>query len=171
MSSPGVPPEPARADHEVVDVDALMGDLRRRVAEKKAKGLYGVDALVADALEDSGPVDAERLEALRALAVQQVDLTALPSSTPVVGELLGKVKSTMTRGVSQPLYVMAEQTNQFNGALLAYLSALSRQASEATARADRAEVQVASLAARIAALEERLARAAADDGGGRSLDA
>ena len=165
MSSNSVPPEGGPADHEVVDVDALMADLRRRVADKKAKGLYGVDALVADALEDAGPLDAERLEALRALAVQRVDLTALPSSKPVVGDALAKVKSVMTRGVSQPLYVMAEQTNQFNGALLAYLSALARQASDATARADRAEARLAALAERVAELESR----DGGDGGGRSV--
>lgn len=155
------PPEGDPVDREVVDVDDLMAELRRRVADKKAKGLYGVDALVADALEDAGPLDAERLETLRALAVQRVDLTALPSSKPVVGDALGKVKAVMTRGVSQPLYVMAEQTNQFNGALLAYLSALARQASDATARADRAEARLAALAERVAALESR----GADDGG------
>ena len=39
-----------------------MGDLRRRVAEKKARGLYSVDALMTEPASRDEPFEAEELE-------------------------------------------------------------------------------------------------------------
>ena len=82
------PPEGQEPPRDVIDVDALMADLRRRVADKKARGLYTVDALVSDAAETIEPWGLEDLERLRALSVQRVDLAGTASTKPVVGGLI-----------------------------------------------------------------------------------
>ncbi|MGE0026118.1 MAG: hypothetical protein AB7O78_07570 [Thermoleophilia bacterium] len=152
------------SDDEILDVDELMRGIRERVAQKKALGLYGVDALAADALDADEPVGFDQLEALRAQAVPRVDLTPGPSTRPVVGGAVEKVKATLTRGVSRPLYLLTEQTSQFNASLLAYLSALTREVTELRGRAERAEGDVRALADRLAAAEARLSGTAARAG-------
>jgi hypothetical protein len=149
-----------------IDVDAIMEDLRRRVAEKKARGLYGVDALMADAVEDDGePFGLEELERLRELAVQRVDIEVASSTKPVVGGAVSKLKRLLVRGTSQPVYGLSAQATAFNGSLLAYLSSLAREvaALERQMRAAYEQAELASTAAtdaraRLAAAEERLAR-------------
>lgn len=121
---PDVGPEPPR---DVIDVDALMADLRRRVEEKKARGLYTVDALAIDATETLEPYRIEDLERLRELAVQRVDLTLSASSKPVIGGLVTRFKRLLVRGASQPMYSMAAQTSQYNASLLGYVSQLARE--------------------------------------------
>ena len=152
--------ETDRAD--VLDVEALMEDLRRRVAEKKAQGLYGVDALMEASTEDAGePFGLDELERLRELAVQRVDLEVAPSTKPVVGGAVSRLKRLLVRGTSQPVYGLSAQTTAFNGALLAYLAALAREvgALERQARAERtaAEDARAEAAALRAELTEALA--------------
>ena len=134
-----------------------MGDLRRRVAEKKAKGLYGVDALMAASTEDDGePFGLEDLERLRDLAVQRVEIDTAASTKPLVGGAVSRVKRLLVRGASQPMYGMSAQATAFNGALLSYLSALAREVS-ALERQVRAEREGADAAhAEVSALREEL---------------
>jgi hypothetical protein len=123
-TSPATGAEPPR---DVIDVDALMADLRRRVAEKKARGLYTVDALAIDATENVEPYRLEDLERLRELSVQRVDLSLSPSSKPLVGGLITRIKKILVRGASQPMYAMAAQSSQYNATLLGYVSQLARE--------------------------------------------
>jgi hypothetical protein len=104
-----------------------MADLRRRVAEKKARGLYTVDALVVEATEGIEPYGQAELERLRALAVQRLDLTTSASTKPVVGGFVTRLKRMLVRGTSQPLHHVIGQTNAYNGALLGYLSQIARE--------------------------------------------
>ncbi|MBJ7454436.1 MAG: hypothetical protein JHC74_00090 [Thermoleophilia bacterium] len=138
-----------------------MGDLRRRVAEKKAKGLYGVDALMAASTEDDGePFGLEDLERLRNLAVQRVQIDTAASTKPLVGGAVSRIKRLLVRGASQPMYGMSAQATAFNGALLSYLSSLAREVSvlERQVRAEREQGD--GLREEIAALREEVARAA-----------
>ena len=112
---------------ETIDVEALMADLRQRVAEKKAAGLYTVDALAVDTASSEEPIGAPDLDRLRELAVQQLDLSIVASDKPVVGGIVTKVKRTLVRGTSQPLIHASAQTNQFNAALLHYVAMLGRE--------------------------------------------
>ena len=144
---------------EIVDVEAIMGDLRRRVAEKKAKGLYGVDALMTSSTEDDGePFGLDDLERLRDLAVQRVQIDTAASTKPLVGGAVSRLKRLLVRGASQPMYGMSAQATAFNGALLAYLSSLAREVSvlERQVRTERQEGDAAR--AELAALREELAR-------------
>ncbi len=123
----------------MIDVDALMADLRRRVAEKKARGLYTVDALVVDAAETVEPWRQEDLERLRALSVLRVDLTGTASTKPVIGGLVGWFKRRLARSTSGPLYGLAAQENAFHAPLLAYLSQLAREVTELGHRVEHAQ--------------------------------
>ena len=124
-----------RPDPDPLDVEALMEDLRRRVAEKKAQGLYGVDALMEASTEDAGePFGLDELERLRELAVQRVDIEVTASTKPVVGGVVSRLKRLLVRGTSQPMYGLSAQTTAFNGALLAYLSSLAREVRRSSAR-------------------------------------
>jgi hypothetical protein len=99
-----------------------MADLRERVAEKKARGLYGVDALIVDRPPAAEPFSPEELERVRGMAVLRYDTAVNPSTKPVVGSFVTKVKSTLVRGVSQPGYGLTGQINAYHGTLVAYLT-------------------------------------------------
>ncbi len=119
---------PESADvREVIDVDALMADLRQRVAEKKARGLYGVDALMVDRPPSGEPFSPDELEQVRALAVLHYDMEVGPSTKPVLGSVVSKVKSTLVRGVSQPGFSLTAQLNAYHGSLVAYLARMAHQ--------------------------------------------
>ena len=162
-------PEGATPDPDPLDVDALMADLRTRVAEKKAQGLYGVDALMAASVEDAGePFGLDELERLRELAVQRVDLGVTASTKPMVGGVVSRLKRLLVRGTSQPVYGLSAQATAFNAALLGYLSSLAREvaALERQVRAEReageaARAEVERLAAEAEAARVALAEARA----------
>jgi hypothetical protein len=147
---------------DTIDIDALMEGLRQRVAEKKAQGLYGVDALMAASVEDDGePFGLEELEALRELAVQTVDIDVAASTKPVVGGLVSQLKRLLVRGASQPMYGMSARATAFNAALLGYLSTLAREVSALERRV--AAEQAAADAARAEAAAARAALSAVAD--------
>jgi hypothetical protein len=176
--SPLEPREPG----DVLDVDRLMAELRARVAEKKARGLYGVDALLDEGGSGTEPFSAEDLDRVRALGALQYDIAVGPSSK-AFGGLVTEVKRQLVRGVSQPGYSLVAQLNTYHGALLAYLTRMAREitalgsrvedAAAATERAEDAareaeverqrdlgqlEGRVEELAALLAAAEERISR-------------
>jgi hypothetical protein len=113
----------------MVDVDALMRDVRRRVAEKKARGEYTLDAVTLDAIEASGD-DPGGVEELRSIAVQRVDLTPWPSQRPVVGPALERARLLLSRTLSRPLFGMAEQATEFNASVVAGMATLNREVEE-----------------------------------------
>lgn len=134
---------------EVIDVDAVMSDLRDRVAEKKARGLYGVDALVMDEAPAGEPFAPEELERVRALAVLRYEVS-VGESTGRAGGAVTRAKSLLARGVSQPGYHLTAQLNAYHGSLVAYLGRMAgeiaRLQKELTAvrgEARRAEAAVA----------------------------
>lgn len=174
-----------REPGDVLDVDALMRDLRGRVAEKKARGLYGTDALLDEGGVGTEPFSLEDLERLRSLSVLEYDVDVGPSSTsvPVIGGLVTQAKRQLVRGVSQPGYSLAAQINAYHAALLAYLTRLAREITALGTRVDEAraaaeaaadsvrdaqiergrdlgqlEGRVEELAALLAAAEERISR-------------
>ncbi len=119
---------PESADlREVIDVDAVMADLRARVAEKKARGLYGVDALIVDRAPAAEPFSPEELERVRGLAVLHYDIAVGPSTKPVLGPLVSRIKSTLVRGVSQPGFSLTAQLNAYHGSLVAYLARMAHE--------------------------------------------
>jgi hypothetical protein len=141
----------------VIDVDAVMSDLRARVAEKKARGLYGVDAVIVDRPGAAEPFSPEELERVRALAVLNYDLSAGASSKPVLGGLITKAKRTLVRGVSQPGYSLTAQLNTYHGALVAYLARMAHEISRLQEEVDgaRAETVRATDAVREAEIERQ----------------
>ena len=104
-----------------------MADLRQRVAEKKARGLYSVDALMADRPTTDEPFAAEELERLRSQAVLRYEMAVIPSTKPVVGWVVTRVKRKLVRGTSEPGFRLAAQANAYHAALMAYLSQLGRE--------------------------------------------
>lgn len=106
---------------------ALMDELRRRVAEKKAAGFYTVDEMVRDRLSGDEPIAHEELIRLHDLAIQQLDLSVSPSNKPVLGRLVTKVKRVLVQGTSEPVIRMSTQTNEFNVTLVRYVALLARE--------------------------------------------
>ncbi len=153
---------------QVIDVDELMAELRRRVEDKKRRGLYSVDALAVDASEGREPFALEDLEKLRASATMRPDLDVAPSTKPLVGRLVTKVKATLVRVTAQPAVAIIQQSNTYNGHLLGYLAALGREVNRVNEGVERAhdavreaeidrERDLAQGASRTDALEARLA--------------
>ncbi len=109
------------------DLDRLMAELRARVAEKKAQGLYSVDALADADVSGPEPLDSEALARLHALADTTPDLGAARSTAPVIGSVVSAVKAGLVRGTQQPLLDLAGRTTAFNAMLLHYVTELSQE--------------------------------------------
>lgn len=135
-----------------------MADIRRRVAEKKAKGLYSVDALALGAADETAPLAQDELERTRDLAVQRVELAAPVTGPPVLGPLVAKVKYRLTRAVSQPLYAMTSQASSFNIALVGYVARLGREVAALRAELDSTRADAGRAARRAETLAEALQR-------------
>lgn len=116
------------------DVAALMAEIEARVAEKRAAGLYSVDALAADRPTQREPYMADDLVEVSKLAEIQPNLGLTASTKPAVGKAVGKVKEGMVRATSQPLLDLADRTTAFNVALLAYVSELAQEVAALRAR-------------------------------------
>lgn len=105
-----------------IDPDALMADLRRRVAEKKARGLYQADALVSDVLD--GASDPASDERLRASAVLRQSLEVPASTRPVVGAIIERIKGFVVRASFLNVQRVIDQQSQVNGDLIARIRLL-----------------------------------------------
>lgn len=111
---------------ESIDVAALMESLRTRVAQKKARGHYSIDELMMDHVTDE-PIESRDVERLRDLAAKLPDMGVGPSTKPIIGPVVSKVKRTLVAGTSEPLLRMYSEMSEFNTALLRYVSDLSRE--------------------------------------------
>lgn len=104
----------------------LMETLRRRVAEKKARGLYSVDILATDARDPVEPLHVDDLIALESLASVIPDFTVQPSTKPVVGPVITRGKKAVSHVTRHPILDVALRTGKFNEALLVYVTRLSQ---------------------------------------------
>lgn len=129
-------------------VTDLMSEIRKRVAEKKAAGLYTVDGFVLPEGRNDEPFRVDELIMLDDVASITPDMSLVRSTKPGVGRAVGKAKGILARATSQPVLDLAARQSQFNAALLSYLVDLAQE--------------VTSLRARVAALE-----AAEQDGAAR----
>ncbi len=152
-----------------VDVETLMAEIRRRVAEKRAKGVYTVDALAANALDETAPLAPEELERLRDLAVQRVDFTTTASTKPIVGPAVRFLKYRLTRAVSQPLFALAAHSSQFNAGILGYAARTAREVAALRAELDAVSATARGATEQATSLERALAdtRARLDEAEGR----
>lgn len=146
---------------DVIDIDALMADLRRRAAEKKAQGLYSVDALAADAVINDEPFRADDLERLRESAVHTIDLSVVQSQKPVVGPIVTRFKRLATRSASQPVYSLAAQNNAFNADLLRYVALLGSDANVVRRTVEGHGARVDELSATLASANDDISAAVA----------
>jgi len=115
---------PARDDGDVAD---LMTTVRKRVAERKAQGLYSVDGLQTSAGRDVEPFRVQDLVWLEEVAEITPDMSLVRSTKPGVGMVVGKTKTALTKATSQPLLDLAVRQSQFNAALLAYITELAQE--------------------------------------------
>ena len=109
------------------DADAVMEEIRRRVAEKKAAGLYSVDALAETGERLTPPYRADDLAEVARLSDVMPNFELVKSTKPGIGAVVGKVKSGLSRATSQPLIGVADQASGFNAALIAYVSELAQE--------------------------------------------
>jgi hypothetical protein len=115
----------------------LMDDIRRRVAEKKAAGLYSVDAVAADVAHPIEPFRADDLAEVARLADVMPDFALVKSTKPGVGAVVSRVKSGLSRATSQPLIGVADQASGFNAALIGYIAELAQEVATLRAEVDR----------------------------------
>jgi hypothetical protein len=104
-----------------------MEELRRRVAAKKAAGLYSVDALVTDRGPDIEPFDTDALVRLQELSSVYPDLSVARSTKPVVGRAVSGAKAGVVRVTKQPLLDLASRATAFNLLLLSYVTTLAQE--------------------------------------------
>jgi len=120
------------------DVRDLMDELERRVAEKRAAGLYSVDALATRRASTTEPYLVDDLIEVANLAEITPNLGTTASTRPgAIGKAVGKAKHGLTRATSQPLLDLADRSTAFNTALLAYVTELAQEISDLRAEVDR----------------------------------
>ena len=115
------------AQEDMADVEALMEEVRRRADEKRAAGLYSIDAIAADRGRTNAPFRADDLADVARLADINVDFALVKSTKAGVGALVGKTKSGLSRATSQPLLGVADQASGFNNALISYVAELAQE--------------------------------------------
>jgi len=105
-----------------------MEQVRRRVAEKKAAGLYAIDALAEPSPTSRlEPYGAEDLAEVARLAEVMPDFQLAQSTKRGVGGLVTRMKSGLSRATSQPLIGLGDQQSRFNATLLSYISELAQE--------------------------------------------
>lgn len=100
-----------------------MDELRARVADKKARGLYRADALVRETLDQGG--DDEAYERLRSNAVLHQTLAVPASTRPGIGAVIERAKRFIVRASFLNVQGIIEQQSRVNGDLTAELRRLS----------------------------------------------
>jgi hypothetical protein len=119
------------------DVKALMDEVRHRVAEKRAAGLYAIDTIAGDRGRLSAPFRADDLADVSRLADIYPDFGLVKSTKPGVGSMVSKAKSGLSRATSQPLLGVADQTSGFNNALIGYIAELAQEVAALRDEVDR----------------------------------
>lgn len=143
-------PDPANTP-DPIDIEALMRDLRRRVAEKKARGLYVTDAMARDAMETPGEagLGEDDLARIQDGAVVRQGLLVGASTRPVIGRFVERAKRFVVRASFDNVADVTAQQTRFNAdvahavkVLAERLTAISEHGSNVRAR------EVLALAAR-----------------------
>jgi len=111
-----------------MEIDVLMAEVERRVAEKKAAGMYAIDALVSPTPSaDVQPFAVGDLAELALLVDVIPDFELARSTKRGIGGIVSRLKSRLSRATSQPLIGMGDQQSQFNASLLSYLTELAQE--------------------------------------------
>lgn len=127
-----------------MDPEEILEQIRSTVAEKKALGMYSIDALALDVVEMREPVEADQLDRARAAAAIHVEMQSVKSDKRVIGGLTTRVKRLLARSSAQPLTSAARQQTAFNASTVAYLTALGREVSAQRERIEHLEQLAAS---------------------------
>lgn len=149
-----------------IDTDALMDELRARVADKKARGLYRADALVRETLDQGG--DGGAHERLRSNAVLHQSLAVPASTRPGIGTLIERAKRFIVRASFLNVQGIIDQQSRVNGDLTTELRRLSDEVEGL--RVERV-ARSGGTAAQQDAFVERRARAMGEAHGIESRDA
>lgn len=120
------------------EVQDLMEELERRVAAKRAAGLYSVDALADRRGAGTEPylVD-DLIEVSRAAEITPDVGLAASTKLGAAGKVVGTAKHALARATSQPLMDLADRSTAFNTALLAYITELAQEVANLRAEMDR----------------------------------
>ena len=119
------------------EIAVLMDELRARVEQKRAAGLYAVDDIQEGPSGERVPFRAEALAQVADLAEISPNLDGVGSTRAGVGAAVGKAKSVLARATSQPLIGMADQSTAFNAVLVAYISQLAQEVADLRDEVDR----------------------------------
>jgi hypothetical protein len=122
---------------DTADVEALMDEVRRRVARKREAGLYAIDNLASDRGLKNEPFRADDLAEVARMADVNPNFLLAKSTKPAVGVVVSKVKSGLTRATSQPLIGVADQATGFNNALIGYIAELAQEVAALRDEVDR----------------------------------
>ena len=119
------------------EIAQLMDELQRRVAEKRAAGLYAVDDIQESLADGELPYRAEELARVADLAEIAPNLAGIGSTRRGVGMAVGKTKEVLARATSQPLIGVADEATAFNSVLVSYLSQLAQEVARLRAEVDQ----------------------------------
>lgn len=131
------------------DTPALLSELRRRVAMRKASGSYAVDQLAADINSSNGVSASVELEQLREIVARRLAPAEVMIERSLAGRVRAKIERYVVRGASPPLLRLNDEAVAFDSALLRYVAVLGRE--------------LAGLTREVADLKQRL-EAATDEG-------
>ena len=129
--------------NEPVDVDAIMAAVKARVAEKKARGLYSVDALAYEKLAEGEPWDPDRIEGMQVAAVVRQHLLVEPSSKPVIGKAVGLAKKFVVRAGFHNLQTITHQVTSFNTEMLGYATSVGVEVASLRRELDELKREIA----------------------------
>jgi hypothetical protein len=170
MSStrPETPPVPLHAPESVLsirdpqlDVDAIMAEIRaalmKRRAEAEARGVNFDDlAMGRYAMADSDRFPMQLHEALQQASLlrdsTQVSLFVTPTTTPVIGGLIQRVRTALHQAILFYVNMSAERQIAFNTETSKALNRLTAAADKQLAEKD---AQIAALQKRVDALEQQ----------------
>jgi len=150
---PGTDPTPS------LDLAAVMAGIRERVAEKKARGLYAVDALAMPA-DQRDPLEPERIEQLQMAASVSQRLVVTRSTKSGLGPFVTRMKWWSVRANADNVEALARDVSAFNAQVTSYVATLGQEVARLRAEAGEPAAQGAADAAPdLAALLGRPGRA------------
>jgi hypothetical protein len=103
----------------------VMAGIRERVAEKKARGLYAVDAL-ATPPEQRDPIEPERIEQLQMAASVSQRLVVTRSTKSGLGPFVTRMKWWSVRANADNVEALARDVSAFNAQVTSYVATLGQ---------------------------------------------
>ena len=132
----GVPPA-----GDVFDMEAVMADLGRRAAGRKAAGRTDIDALAVDIAAQERLIATPELENLRDVVAQQLGLLRPSPGRSLLRRMVARIEWLVVRDDSASVVIARKEASDFNVAVMQYLAMQARQIAELRAAIAKLQTQ------------------------------